>query len=463
MTNQPDKKSNISTMPKVIPGGSALDTPHSEALERAVLAAMFTYPGFAQRMVAEIGNHNVFFYMHHKIIYDAIAATLTNDTKPDTVTVLEKLMADGNIAIKGCQPSDITTLLAEYRTEQTGAPDLDGYIYGLKDYYQRWEHLKVADEIKKRAYDMSANPKQAHYNALEELSKAGEFVLSDVFTPIGISLQRHAEHTEDTMKNDRRMTLPTNIDSVDNWIEGLEKQKVCVIAGRKQNGKTSLSLSAALNIAKTGARVVIFNVADGNEHDVLSRLIAMEGNLSYKAIRTGRIEAAQYGRYIEAMQKIRKLNLTVRSVKGMNMKQLQAEARGLAGINGIDLMVIDYIQRLTVDTSHPKAPRDRVTQLAHISQSITKVAEDLDTAMIVAAQINRDGDGKMPSMANIKGCGAIEEDADVVMLVHRDSVYDDMHPFPQQIQVKIAANKQDGRLGTALVKIDPLSTYIRSK
>jgi replicative DNA helicase len=455
-------KSNITPMPKVVPGASALDTPHSENLERNVLAAMFTYPNFAQRIIAEIGEHNVFFYKHHKFIYDAIVKTITNNTKPDMVTVSEQLRADGYIKLKGCEPSDLTNLVSNFRTDQTGMPDLDGYIYRLKDYYQRWEHLKVADEIKRRAYDMSSDPKKTHYDAIEILSRAGEFVLSDAFTPISVSLQRHADHTEQSAN--RRMVLPTGIDSVDGFIGGLEKQKVCVIAGRKQNGKTSLSLSAALNIARMDARVIIFNVADGNEHDVLSRLIAMESGLSYQAVRLGKFEMpGQHGRYIEAMQKMNKLDLTVRSVKGMNMKQLQAEARGIAGVNGIDLIVIDYIQRLTVDMSHPKAPRDRVTQLAHISQSITKVAEDLDTAMIVAAQINRAGDGKMPSMANIKGCGAIEEDADVVMLVHRDSVYDDMHPFPRQIQVKIAANKQDGNLGTPLVNINSLSTYITSK
>ena len=454
-------KSNIMPMPQTIPGASALDTPHSELLERTALAAMFTYPNFAQRMVAEVGKHDVFFYLHHKIIYDAIVATLTNKVKPDVVTVSEQIFADGNIQLRGCAPSDLTELLAEFRREQSGEPDLNSYITGLKDYYSRWQILETADQLRKQAYDMTQRPDKTLYDAQASLSRVGEFVLSDVFNSIDVSLHRHADRTEQA--GNKRMTLPTGIDSVDNKIGGLEKQKVCVVAGRKQNGKTSLSISAALNIARLDARVLIFNVADGNEHDVLSRLIAMESGLPLMAVRTGKFARGQHARYIEAMQKIRKLDLIVRSVKGMNMKQLQAEARGIAGINGIDLIVIDYIQRLTVDTSHPKAPRDRVAQLAHISQNITKVAEELDTAMIVAAQINRDGDGKMPSMVNIKGCGAIEEDADVVMLVHRDSVYNPMHPYPQQIRVKIAANKQDGILGTALVNIDPLSTYIRSK
>lgn len=459
---KPQPKSNITLMPRVIPGATDEEAPHSYDLERSMLAAMFTYPGFAQRSIAEFGEHDVWYYKTHKFIFDAIVKTVKDDVKPDTVTVMEQLKADGYIKLVGCQPSDITQLLVDYRTEQSGMADLNGYIYRMKDYYQRWQQLIVADELKRNARDMSTDPKETHYNAIETLSRSGEFILSDVFSPLSVSLQRHADHTEQS--GNKRMVFPTGILSIDDCIEGLEKQKVCVIGGRKQNGKTSLSLSMALNIARVGGRVVIFNVADGTEHDVMSRLIAMESGLPYKSVRRGKFDmVGQNGRYIEAMAKMSKLDLTVRSVKGMTMKQLYAEARGLAGVNGIDLIVIDYIQRITVDTTHPKAPRDRVAQLEYISQSITKVAETLDTAVIVAAQINRDGDGKMPDMSHLKGSGAIEEDADMVMLVHRPSVYNPNHPYPQQIQVKIAANKQDGILGQPTVEINPQSTYVISK
>jgi replicative DNA helicase len=460
MNTQP-KPSNITPFtPKLTQGKTALDTPHSELLERSVLAAMFTYPNFAHKVIAEIGNHKAFFFMRYQMIFDAIAKTITPDAKPDTVTVSEQLLADGHLVEVG-GPAELTMLIAEFRREEFGTPDLGGYITGLKDYYARWQLLKASDELKKQAYDMTVPPDKTVFNAQSTLSTVSEFVLSDVFTPLSTNLQRHADHTE--RSGDVVMTLPTHIPNLDNLINGLQRKKVCVIAGRAHHAKTSVSISVCLNIARDGGRVVIFNVADGDEHDVLSRIIAMESGISFNQVRTGNIHPNSHGRYIEAMRKIAKMGITIRSVKGMTMPQLQAEARAISGVNGIDLIFIDYIQRLTVDTSNPAAPRDSYSQMAHISQSITKIAEQLNVPILVAAQINRSGNGKMPDVNHIKGCGNIEEDADMVLLVHRDWLDNNDHPFPQQIQIKVGKNKVNGELGTVLCEINPLSTYVKSK
>jgi replicative DNA helicase len=436
------------------------DAPHDDMLEDAVMACIFAYPNFPHKLVAEVGDRPVFFYLRHQYIYDAVRAVINEGGQPDVVTVSHQLVKTGQLESIG-GPAYFTQLIANYHKQVFRAPDMQKYIDELKGYYARREMILAADEMKKRAYDLQVAPPKTLQKTQAIIDDVGRFVYRDVFTPISVDIHNHADRTEQSEGD--KLTIPTGIPPLDNVIEGLQRGKISVLAGRLHHSKTSVGISICLNMARAGARVAIFNIGDGNKHDVLSRIIAMEGGLSFNSVRTGQLGTNENGRYIEAMSKLRKFDLHVQSTIGMTMPQLQSEARALAGMRGLDMIFVDYIQELSIDTSHPHAPKTLYEQLKHFSGALTKIADDLNVAMLVAAQINRKGEGSMPSLSNIEGCDKIGQRADMGLLVYRPWLDDNSFEYEGQIQIKVAKNKVNGKLGTAICNIHPLSTYVKAR
>lgn len=447
--------------PQLVARNVPQDAPHSEHLEQSVLAAVLHHPQLIHKLKASVGNCDVFYMARHKLLYEAMSKVAANGYAVDIVTVCEQLEVDNATHDSGGMVY-LNTIYYDYQRKKnaTSADEFDGYIKQLKGFYARWQLIRAADRMRNQAYDLQSEPDKVLVSAQSFLGEVSRFVLTNIFKPTGEKLQEHAEYTD--LAGKQQMVYSTGITALDSFVGGLQRQKVCVIAGRKHHAKTSVGISTCLNMARLGLRVMVFNVADGNERDVLSRFIAMEGNLSYANVVTGNLSQSEYGRYIEAMSKIRNMNIIIRSKKGMTISALRSEAQSIASNDGIDVIFIDYIQRLQVDTDSPEAPRDNWTRQAFVSQQITEIAEELDVPVVVAAQINRDGDGKMPSAKHIKGCGNIEEDADLVLLVWREYLDSDSIPpnLQYQIQIKVAANKQNGVLGTAITNINSQSTYI---
>jgi replicative DNA helicase len=143
----------------------------------------------------------------------------------------------------------------------------------------------------------------------------------------------------------------------------------------------------------------------------------------------------------------------------MSLPELLIKARNMKYRHGLDMICIDYIQRIGIDTTKKGAPQTRAEQLAYISKTITKLADEtfLDMPIIVGAQLNRGADGRRPGIADIKGSGAIEEDADAIIMPYRENFSDDL------IELIVGVNKITGRTGTVEARINPVSTKIENK
>jgi replicative DNA helicase len=294
--------------------------------------------------------------------------------------------------------------------------------------------------------------------------------------PVSQQAQQHADKTEQN-KHTTITYIPTGIKYLDDdrLIRGLRKGKTIVVAGYTNHGKTVVSMSIAYNVSKSGHNVIVFNVADGTKHDVFSRFVAMEGGINFSDVSANNVTQNQYGKYIGALSTVTKMsnNLHIQSEKNMRIDTLEAQAKAIAAKMPVDLIVVDYIGRLTVEPfiDDPKTGRKianpdnatKVLRMAHCSGRLIKLGEMLNCAMMVNAQINRQGAGKMPEVGHIKDSGNIGEDADLVLLVYKEGLDNYGYNFPHQIQIKIGKNKVNGNFGTALTTVDPQSTYVTSQ
>lgn len=418
---EPQKQHNQSQKIIAMPSAGRAEL-YSEEAEAALLGAILIEPN-AYFSVAKTLTADDFFFQRHGAIWASIAALIENNEAVDTVTVVNKLRSNGHLELIGGE-TYITKLIADTPTAA------HVWMYGqlVLRAASRREMIAATDQIKSVISDLSIPEGEARKQADAIWLRAAADTQKDELTHIHDLLMQQMDHVENAMADDglQTMGVPTGIRSLDHMLDGLHKGRVYVVAGRPHNGKTGLMLSMALNASMHGARVAIFNVADGDEHEVVRKLIGMEIGVSPHRLLTGRLTNDEWQRYVQAAGVIAKRNLFIKSKKGMSPREMYLEARGLQHETGLDLVIVDYIQRVEAGTHvDPRIQSDPYRTMKYVSAAFSKMAssEMLHVPIVLGAQINRSSGGKRPEMSMIKGAGDVEENADVCLLVHRPGMY----------------------------------------
>ncbi len=406
--------------------------------------------------VAATLDDNAWFFPKHAIIWEAMNQ-LTNDSIAiDNVTLSEHLLQTKSSTqahaleyVGG--PVYFTQLLAD----NIGASrNYKAYVDIINEGHRRRCMLIASDELRRDATDYDADINESvnqSYSVLDKLSDKNR-----TFTTIGDGLKAHLDIAEQARANPIAMGIPSGISDLDKMIDGFHKRRVYLIGARTHHGKTALLMTVALHAARQGLRVGIFNTADGNKQDVISRIIGIAANVNSHDILMGRCDAAQYSRYVDATRKVEKYPIYIESEMGMTLPELLVKARNMKYRYGLDIICIDYAQEIGIDTSHPKAPSTRVDQLRYIATAISKLAggEMLNLPILLAAQLNRGAEGRSPIISDIKGSGAFEQTADVIIMPYREDF------SLENMVLKVGKNRVTGRTGTVEAMINKVSTKI---
>lgn len=439
----------------IIPLPSPHDGLYSEAAEEALIGSVIIDPS-AYIKVANKIKPNHFFLLRHSYIWSAIQR-LQADNKPlDLVTIETQLSADKTLnEIGGI--GYVTKLIAQTPT----SVHLDIYAGMVQRLSMIRDLLVASDSFKATALDPDKNLNEKIQAIYAEIQRIAAPLAEEEIESIAVSINDHMDVVERayTSENKSVMGVPSGLNVVDTMLNGFHKRKVYVVAGRKHMGKTGLLMTIALGAAKAGARIAIFNVADGSKRDVTNNLISMETGIEPYRLELGDLDKFEYERYVEACGRLAKLPIFIRSKKGMSPREIAFEAAALKSEHGLDMVIIDYLQRLTAGAHVPPAVQNNnYLAMSHVSQALTKMASNegpltngyLNVPILVGAQINRGGARRKdnrPTADDIKGCGNIEEDADCVMIVHRPGYYDRNCENPDITEVIVEKNKITRQLG----------------
>lgn len=438
------------------------EAPYSQEAEEAVIGALLIDPKAFVR-VRPLLNADDFFFLRHGYIFQAMDALYSRGEPIDIIpltheldAVMGKLKEIGGIAY-------LTQVMSSTPTSQHA----EVYAAMVQRAAASRRIMRAADEIKALGMDQTL-PVEARRERAIELLLSTPDVSADKVEHVSATISRNWDMVEQAMNNPQQAQgVPTGLKDLDSLLDGLHRRKLYVMAGINHHGKTSAMMTMALNAARSGARVAYFNVADGDEQDVITRIIGMDAGIAPKKIMKGTVTSAEYSRYTEAAGRIAKLPLFLRSKKGMTPRQIYDsgnQIKHLAG--GLDVVFIDYIQRITLG-DHTSKFKSQYDQMAYISQQMTIIgdAKHLNCAIVVGAQINRAGakqgkNPKPPTRSNIKGCGNIEEDADGVMIVYYEAVENKEAFHPDLVQIIIEKNKVTGELGNVWTQIDKETTRL---
>lgn len=418
--------------------------PHSPEAEEAVIGGVLTDPG----LYVEVAylKPDDFHINRLAIVWDALMHLSGRKEGIDVLTVSAEIAAMG----KGDQFEDkargfLVNLINRTPTS-TNTPTYARLIQRLAI---RRRLLTAADEIKTLAYDEQLSVEQITEQSVKRLHRVtdsnrdGELAWGDMIAQSFIETERRMEG-EGTY-----LGVPSGFRDLDELLGGFERSGLYLIGARPGMGKTSLLLTIMLSAMKAGYRVGLLS-QEMDSLQIAQRFSALESGINLHNIRLGRFDPAQYARYVETVGRLGKLAPFgyVSDARNVTPTQLLAKAARWQNENGLDLLMVDYIQIMS-DGGVFRAD-NRTGIVGYFAESLKSIARELHVPVIAATQLNRDLENradKHPQLSDLRESGSLEQAADVVAFLYRDVVYNEATEFPNKAEVVVAKHR-NGPTGT---------------
>ena len=396
--------------------------PQSLEAEQAVLGCLMLEANEAFDKVSEIVVEADFYQHNHRLIFRAISALASESRHPDIVTVSGWLQTHGELEDAG--GLNYIGALAEVTPS---AGNVKVYAEMVSERSVLRQLIAVANDIADSAYDADGRTSKELLDAAE----TKVFAIADQsakssggFHDIKTVLTSAVERINFLFESDAAITgISTGFAELDEQTSGLQKSDLIIVAGRPSMGKTTFAMNIAENAAmESSAPVAIFSMEMPAEQ-LAMRMISSLGRVELQKLRTGRLAEQDWPRITSAITLLnQKRNVYIDDTPSLTPTELRAKSRRLAREHGLGLIVIDYLQLMQV----AGGGENRATEISEISRSLKALAKELEVPVVALSQLNRSLEqrpDKRPVMSDLRESGAIEQDADVIMFIYRDEVY----------------------------------------
>ena len=430
-------------------GAEGLTPPHSVEAEQSVLGALLI-DATTWEQVADAVSAEDFYRPDHRLIYEALAELINVGRPGDVVTVSEHLERRGRLADAGG-----LAYLGTLARDTPTAANARAY----------------ANIVRERAL-------------LRRLIEAGHAIVASVFSDEGLAVRdlvdraearvfEIAEQGAHSRGGARKVSalLPELIDKIDEWHShpdklrglatgftdfdnktgGLRPGDLVIVAGRPSMGKTTLAVNMAEYAAvspDSKSSVAIFSMEMPAEQ-LVTRMLASIGHVPLNSIRSGRISDDDWVRITAATSQLSEAKIFIDESPALTPTDLRARARRLKREHGLHLVVVDYLQLMQV----PGTKENRATEIAEISRGLKSLAKELQVPVIALSQLNRaveQRNEKKPVMSDLRESGSLEQDADMILLIYRDEVYDKNTTKKGMAEIDLAKHR-NGETGTFLL------------
>lgn len=425
--------------------------PMSEEAERATLAGVMTNPNTFYELVSFLKPED-FFLVRHRYIFEAMQAISQRNQPPgDYLLLIEELRTRGQLDLIGG---------AAYLTKLS----LDGdstltTVYGhlVERAAIRRQLMAYGQEVSQAAADESAELSevinQAEQKQVEIVSRYTGANTQSLHQAVSAFYDR----VEKLMNSPNQTAgIPSGFTDLDRVLLGFEGQALTLLGGRPGMGKTAMMLTMALNMAKAGYRVAYFSLEMGVDQ-LVGRLVAMETGINGQSIRTGKLSPPEWSKFVEASGNLSKYPLFIDDTTTWTPIQLHAKCASLKRRLGLQAVFIDYAGLMSGGGRYKD---NKVAESGYISRSLKGLARDLRVPVIAAVQLSRkceERSDKRPVLSDLRDSGEYEQDADNVLFVYRDEVYNEATEFPGQADIIIAKHR-NGPVGTVSLYYDKPTT-----
>ncbi|ACQ70676.1 MULTISPECIES: replicative DNA helicase [Exiguobacterium] len=416
--------------------------PHSVEAEQAVLGAIILD---SDRLItaSERVDPDDFYRVSHQRIFEAMLKINDRGELVDLVTLSSELQAQGILDEIGG-----LNYLAEV-AESVPAIGNIGYYLNVVDQKAALRRLiRTATNIVSDGYERQDEVDSVLSDAERNILKVSQRKGQSSFHPIGSVLSDAYSTIEKLHQSSGEITgIATGFTDLDKMTAGFQRNDLIIVAARPSVGKTAFALNISQNVAvRTGENVAIFSLEMGAEQLVM-RMLCAEGNIDAQRLRTGRLEAEDWGRLSLAMSSLSQAGIYIDDTPGLRVNEIRAKCRRLKQEHGLGMIMIDYLQLIV---GNGKPGENRQQEVSEISRTLKAIARELQVPVIALSQLSRGVESrqdKRPMMSDIRESGAIEQDADIVAFLYRDDYYDKESEDANTIEI-IIAKQRNGPTGT---------------
>jgi replicative DNA helicase len=408
--------------------------PHSQQAEQAVLGGLMIDSRLIDE-VSEIIQTSDFFAPKHRIIYEAIHKVYASGDGIDLVTVCE--------AISDLEDIGGIAYVAEIAMNTPGAANTKGYAKAVKLKAQERAIISAGNAITGYGYDKDMGIDEKIASAQQSVMAIGETVEEAELTNNEI-LKQWVENLDDRFNNGTSFGLDIGFKALNERFHGFHGPDLIILAARPAMGKTTLALNIAESAAITEGKPVLIFSLEMSRNQLYDKMVSSVSGIKFDKIKKGTLESDDWPKLSSAVTKMKDRKIHVLDRAGMHINQITAASRRIHRKEDLGLVVVDYLQLIRGDGNN------RTEQVGSISRALKGLAKELDCPVLALSQLSRAVEqrpNKRPVNADLRDSGEIEQDADIIMFIYRDEVYNENSPEKGIAEI-ITTKFRNGEIGT---------------
>jgi replicative DNA helicase len=416
--------------------------PHNLEAERAVLGCILLEPAILARAL-EMLTPDEFYKDAHRKIYAAMQRCFDKSEAADVLTVAEELRRAGELDEVG-GPATLATLVED----ATVSTQFSTYALMVREKGLLRELIRAGREMAEEGFEEGEDVQALLDRAERRLFQISERRLLKAAIPVRSILNAAIEHIEALYHRKELVTgLRTGFPRLDELTAGLQKADFLIIAGRPSTGKTAFSLNVAQHVAVKERRPVLVFSLEMSKEQLVQRLLCSEARVDSHRVRTGHLQSRDWDLLVQAAGRLADAPLFIDDTANLSALEARAKARRIRAEHGLELVVIDYLQLM----QGRYRAENRQQEISEISRSLKALAKEIEVPVVALSQLSRAvevrGEASTPRLSDLRESGALEQDADVIMFLHRPGAYRD-DPAEENVTELRIGKQRNGPLGT---------------
>jgi len=391
--------------------------PQNLEAEQSVLGAILLDNAALNRSMEFLSEED-FYRTANQMVYRSMVGLSERNQPVDQITLTDYLRGTGELEQVGG-----ASYIAELVQMVPSAANIRYHCQIVRDKSLLRGLLRTATDVVMKGYEGTTKTDELLEFAEREIFRLAQGHLGGTFVPVRSIIQDSVEIVDRLYSRQEKITgVPTGFKDLDNLLAGLQPSDLIIVAGRPSMGKTSLALGMAERAALEGNAVVGIFSLEMSRAQLVLRMLSSQAHLDSHAVRTGQLKGSDWVALTEAAGRLEQAKIFIDDSGNLTVQQMRGKARRLKSEHGLDLLVIDYLQLMDGKGSS----ESRQQEISDISRALKSLAKELDIPVVALSQLSRAVENrtdKRPMLSDLRESGAIEQDADVVMFIYRDEVY----------------------------------------
>ena len=434
---------------KTTPTHLGRSMPNDVELEASVLGAILLEKEALSDVVG-ILKPDVFYTTAHQKIYRAVLKLFNENKAVDLHTLVAELKKQGTLEEVGGLP-----YVVQLTHRIASAANIEAHARIVLEYSMRRSLISISSNINNKAFDERADTfdlldkaEQALFGISEEITKKETYHLNNLLA------EKFAEIEEVGKQKTQIIGIPSGFRELTRLTQGWQPSQLIVIGARPGMGKTSFQLDLLINAVELGKKVAFFSL-EMSRGQITERLISNSAAISSEKLKTGNLTESDWKTMYQKTAKLSESQVFIDDTAGLSLFELRTKSRRLKAKYGIDMILIDYLQLMTVgEGSRIRNFANREQEISTISRGLKALAKELDIPIMIASQLSRAvearGGDKRPQLSDLRESGAIEQDVDIAMFLYRPEYYginfdEDNNPTDGLAEVIIAKHRNGPR------------------